>query len=91
MTKTIFRVFKWGGIIALFPEEIGTNDPETCLSYMHNGQHGSASVRLVEKTKPANIHQIDALKEELESIGYTVRVVKRFTRKDYQARLNQIR
>jgi len=27
--------------IAIFPYELGTNDPGTCLSYMTVGQHGS--------------------------------------------------
>lgn len=69
-TKVIFRKFRDNGeIIALFPEEPGTLDIDTCSSYMHNGQHASASVRLMDITDPATPEEYADLKRELENYG----------------------
>lgn len=86
--KVIFRKFKDdGGIIALFPTELGTNDWNTCLSYMHWGQHGSASVNLSSVTVPATPDEYDSLLRELGAVGYKdLEVVHRFTRTDREAR-----
>ena len=85
-TKVIFR--KWlSGIIALFPELPGTNDPYTCDSYMHVGQHSNASVDLMGITIPAKPEEYADLLHELESIGYNVQVAYKFTRKDLQKRI----
>ena len=73
-TPVIFR--KWpesegGDIIALFPTEPGTNDPYTCSSYEHVGQHGSAEpVGVIQRTKPAKPSEYADLMEELEGVGY---------------------
>jgi len=81
VTKVIFRQFKgdhhW--IIALFPEIPGNADSSTCLCYMHFGQHGNASTDVTYITRPAHPSNYAALKEELESIGYKLQVVYRFT------------
>ena len=80
MTKVIFRKFKEGDIIALFPELPGTNDPYTCESYMHVGQHSSASIDIVSITKPAKPDEYADLLAELKRIGYDdLRIAKRFT------------
>ena len=76
-TKVIFRKFKDGDIIALFPEEPGTNDPQTCSSYMHIGQHCVADMAIVPVTKIATADEYAALKEELESIGYNLEITYR--------------
>ncbi len=74
MTPVIFR--KWsksegGGIIALFPTELGTDDPYTSNSYEHVGQHGSADpVGLIQRTTAAKPAEYADLLAELESIGY---------------------
>lgn len=73
-TPVIFR--KWpksegGDVIAFFPADAGTNDYyNTCSSYEHVGQHGSASVDLINTLKPAKPAEYADLKEELERIGY---------------------
>jgi hypothetical protein len=80
-TVVIFR--KWparegGGIIALFPYEPGTNDPFTCQSYEHIGQHGPADVRgVVGGTVPATPGEYAPLKRELESAPYRYRLAVR--------------
>jgi hypothetical protein len=92
MTKVIFRKFKGGEIIALFPAIVGDNNPyATCESYMHIGQHGSASVDLILSTKPAKPEEYAPLLNELKSIGYDDLVVKqRFNRSDLKARINAL-
>ena len=81
-TPVIFR--KWPksegeGIIALFPTELGTNDPYTSSSYETVGQHGSADpVDVIQRTKAAKPDEYATLLAELQSIGYdNLRVYQR--------------
>lgn len=76
-TKVIFRKFKEGDIIALFPELPGDNNPATCNSYMHVGQHGVADIGIIRDTKPAHELEYKALYNELISIGYNLIVKQR--------------
>ncbi len=79
-TKVIFRIFppsQGGEVIALFPEEPGTNNPGTCMSYMHTGQHGAASVSLGRSLRLATPEEYAPLKRELESLGYILDVKTR--------------
>lgn len=93
-TKVIFKLLfnhrtKEYEVLALFPELAGDNNPyTTCLSYAHNGQHGSASVEL-SRLKAATPMQYASLKVELEQIGYDLEVVKKFSRKTLQERIAQ--
>ena len=77
--KVIFRVFKHeGGVIALFPEIPGTNDPYTCQSYMHVGQHASADPNLlIRETRLAKPSEYRVLARELRQRGYRLKVIKR--------------
>jgi hypothetical protein len=87
-TKVIFKILK-GEVIALFPELAGDMNPyRTCQSYMHVGQHSAADVRLasLEAATPAQYYN---LQRELESIGYDLWIVTRFSRKMLQARIAQ--
>lgn len=80
-TKVIFR--KWpkkegGGIIAIFPEEIGDMSPYTCKMYEHVDQHGSGDPQLViQGTTLATPVEYADLEEELESMEYTLQVIKK--------------
>lgn len=95
-TKVIFRKFKDGDVFALFPEIPGTYDPYTCLSYMHVGQHGSTSVDVVDRTKPASPEEYADLKAELENYGsdpderYDLEIVYKFTQKHQEAREKEL-
>ena len=75
-TTVIFRKWKSGGVIALFPlidECVGR-----CLSYEHIGQHGIADYqRMLADSDPAQPHEYADLKAELERIGYDLRIAKR--------------
>ena len=77
-TTVIFRRFKHDGeIIALFPEEPGSN-ARLCMSYLHQGQHGDADHDVVvENTRPATVEEAAVLIAELRSIGYTDLRVRR--------------
>lgn len=68
----IFRVFPEGDVIAFFPKEL--NGGLFCDSYQHVGQHGDASLELIEGLRPATKAEYKALKRELESIGYVLNI-----------------
>lgn len=92
-TKVIFRKWKHtGDVIALFPEHPGTNDPNTCQSYEHVGQHGAADPDIVQGcTTRATPDEYRDLLNELTLIGYkSIRVVSRFTRAAYRKRYDEI-
>ena len=90
-TKVIFRKFKdTGEVIALFPELPGTNDYCTCSSYMHIGQHSSASVSLSSVTVRAREEDYMPLKRELESLGYNLEVINRFSTLHFDARVRAV-
>ena len=91
-TKVIFRKFTDGDkeTIALFPELPWTNDPSTCLSYMHMGQHGAADI-YPYSTVPAKPAEYAELLSELVSVGYDdLKVCHRATYGDYNARRREI-
>lgn len=68
--KVVFRKFKDGEIIALFPYSIA-NSCGDCDSYMHLGQHCAADYSAVIKaTKLATKEEYKDLFNELKSIGY---------------------
>lgn len=87
--KVIFRKFKDGDIIALFPALAGSNNPITCASYMHIGQHGEAVAGTLGT--PATPEEYADLLAELGRVGYkNLRIVKKCTRADYVERLRQV-
>ena len=63
-----------GDVIALFPT-VGEG-PGFCASYQHVGQHGTASLSLIEGLEKVGRADPDvlALRQELESIGYRLAV-----------------
>ena len=79
-TKVIFRKWRGGNVLALFPEIPADIHGQFCQSYEHIGQHGSADyTHCIGKTTPANPGEYQDLKEELEKIGYRLNVVDRIT------------
>ena len=85
-TKVIFRKFKSGDIIALFPEIPADMTAYNCLSYMSFGQHGAASPSLVNDTKSATPDEYKDLYKELTKIGYNLTVIKRFRHSHFEVR-----
>jgi hypothetical protein len=83
-TDVIFRKFKEGDIIALFPYEIESSRGNI-LSYMHNGQHSEAMyLHCVSISKLATETEYNDLKNELESIGYNLNIIKKQYYKKYR-------
>ena len=90
MDKTIFRKFKDGEVIALFPQIADSIGGGLCQSYMHTGQHSSATPDLVVKlTKLATPEEYAELLAELEQIGYNPQPAQKFTYKDFEIRKAQ--
>lgn len=76
--NVIFRTWRDGDVIALFPDIDADCTGLHCGSYMHIGQHGAADYRLVvQRTRPAVPVEYAELKAELEQIGYVLDVRSR--------------
>lgn len=90
-TKVIFR--KWGQIvIAIFPEVLGNYSSYTCMSYVHIGQHCACDPQnIIDNSTPANETEYHDLKSELESIGYSLKVIKRLRYSHLQTRQEELK
>lgn len=67
-TRVLFRAFPEGDIVALFPDmDAGSG---YIGSYQHIGQHSGASIELIKELRRATKKEYEALKRELEGIGY---------------------
>ena len=87
-TRVLFRKYGEGDIVAVFPDEPGTSDPASCMTYQSIGQHCSAGAALVmAHTSPARPGEYAELKRELVSIGYAdLHTVKRMPPTAYRNR-----
>ena len=87
-TPVIFRADKGGEVIAFLPSLPGDSNPyRTCLSYVHMGQHGAASLEYYYSTRPAQPHEYAALLEELQRIyDGKLKPVTRMTKSDLESR-----
>jgi len=81
-TEVIFRKYRDGEIIALFPY-MPEMQRATCLSYMKIGQHGVADLHLISATKPVDSDEYQDLFIELENQGYKLKMIKRMSWKKY--------
>jgi hypothetical protein len=58
-------------LIAIFPSEVGTNDPNTMTCYVRVGQHGTCwSDYAGRKTRRATAAEVCTMLDELEHAGY---------------------
>lgn len=79
-TLTIFRKYKDGDVIALFPEMSWGNG--CCGSYMRVGQHGGADYQhVMGMTKKASPFLYENLKQELERMGYLLEIKQKWMRR----------
>lgn len=80
LIKVIFRKYKNGEVIALFPKIPWNTHNYTTTSYMHLGQHGDTDYTgVIADTVPANFEEYQSLFRELQSIGYQeLRIIKRY-------------
>jgi len=74
----VFRKYKKGDIIALFPYEIQKVNGN-CLCYQHIGQHGEADYsNCIAMTVPATPTEYSTLRMELTNqIGYNMTITKK--------------
>jgi hypothetical protein len=79
-TAVQFRLFK-GEVIAVFPYEIESSTNVMC--YAHNGQHSGCVWDINNFSKAAAEAQYLPLKNELEQIGYNLKVIKKRSHKTY--------
>lgn len=92
-TPVMFRVFRElpHDVLALFLSEPGTNDPSTCSSYQHIGQHGSANpLHCIRATRPARPEEYADLQRELTQRGYDLQIVQRYRGSHVKARLAEL-
>lgn len=80
-TDVIFRCDKHGDfkgvVFALFPHEVSTLSGSVTF-YTHIGQHDSANYKgCISKSRMATEQEYADLKEEMESIGYNLNIVKK--------------
>lgn len=96
-TKVIFR--KWNkaidknqGIIAIFPEELGTMSCYTCSSWEWLGEHSACDpVMVIQNSKPATEVEFSELKSYLENrYGYNLEINKRMSYDSIQIRQQKI-
>jgi hypothetical protein len=84
----VFR--RWrdtGDVIALFPELPADLSGDCCDAYEHVGQHGGADYHgVIQQTTPCSLNDAAALAQELRTIGYKLRPIKRFGRVHHEAR-----
>lgn len=79
-TIVVFRVFKDGEVLALFPTV--EDSKGLCSSYQKFGQHSGADYgHCISITRPAKPEEYAGLLRELESIGYKFEVKKRYNPK----------
>jgi len=80
--KTVVIIRKWDNeYVAIFPYELGSYSPYTCMSYMKIGQHGICTPdSIIAKSKHTKNDESQELKgfiSELESIGYDLEIRQR--------------
>jgi hypothetical protein len=76
--RVIFRVWKGQPktTIAFLPD--AEANPGMVMAYEHIGQHGEADYEgCLLETRPAKLNDYSALLQELESLGYSLRVMQR--------------
>ena len=93
ITPVVFR--RWRDtmtVFALFPTLPSDYEGHFCDSYEHVGQHGGADYfGCVHASEPVSLDEATDLKRELERIGYRLRVIKRATWKQHEARTEAAR
>jgi hypothetical protein len=85
--KVIFRKYRNGDIIALFPRIPADIHGNLCLSYMHIGQHGAAQLQdVIDDSVYALPKEYAALANELRYLKYVLDIKKRAIYADDVAR-----
>lgn len=86
-TKTVFRAYGDGTVIALFPQIGATKTGELCQSYTLGNRRSLATIKLVlNRTRLARPREYKPLLTYLKRIGYNPLIAKRCTQKDKKIR-----
>lgn len=89
-TPIIFRMHQ-GEVLALFVQELGTNDPYTCAFYAHVGQHGTLDpMDIIRDSRPARSEEYRDLYDELQRIGYRIALRERHSPYDLEVRKQKL-
>ena len=87
-TEMIFRKDKMG-VFALMPYDIATLEGHVAV-YQHVGQHSSAGYQgCMRKSVPATVPEYLDLYNELKSLGYNIKIVKRMNHDRYLTELQK--
>ena len=90
-TDVIFRKEKDGEILALFPHIVDTFTGYV-MAYAHVGQHSPADYNhCIKISKPAKPEEYKDLLNELQGLGYNLRVIKRQSGRKYREAYLSIR
>lgn len=83
----VFRRWKNGGLIALFPELPADPTGNYCDAYEAVGQHGGADYHgVIQQTKPCSLNEAADLASELRTIGYRLKPMKRTSHVHHERR-----
>lgn len=83
----VFRKWKDGNVIALFPELPADLSGNHCDAYEHVGQHGGADYHgVIQQTKPCSVDDAADLINELGTIGYELKPIRRVSRVHHETR-----
>lgn len=78
--RVVFRKFRDGEIVAVFPDWLGTRSGDL-TSYVHNGQHGACDPGISGWTLKPTPEEYAPLLAELGRIGYApIKVMHRIPR-----------
>ena len=90
VVPVIFRIGREGEVFALFPTLPSNRDGFCCVSYERIGQHtGADYFGCIYASRPATVAESEPLIQELERIGYRLRIVQRVPVSMHQARRAQ--
>jgi hypothetical protein len=83
----VFRRWKNGGLIALFPELPADMSGFLVDAYEHIGQHGGADYHgVIQQTSPCSVSDAADLITELRTIGYELKPVRRVSHVHHERR-----
>ena len=94
--KTVAIIRKWEGeYIAIFPYELGSYSPYSCMSYVTIGQHAACTPDgIVAESNHINNDNSQELKDfisELESIGYNLEIRQRLPSNSVEVRKKKLK
>jgi hypothetical protein len=80
-TKVIFRKYRGGTVIALFPEVPTDGMGELCVLQSLTVKNSVDGFKTFSNTLPASPYEYQELKEKLENMGYTLVICEKW---DYE-------